>query len=76
MHKITLIPGDGIGPEVTAETKKIITKPACERIVDFAVDYAKKNDRKKITGVHKANIMKLTDGLFLDVTYTWGWNRT
>lgn len=50
-----------------AETIKIITRPACERIVDFAIDYAKQNNRKKITGVHKANIMKLTDGLFLDI---------
>ena len=37
-----------------------------ERIVRFAFDYAKKNKRKKITAVHKANIMKFTDGLFLD----------
>ena len=50
-----------------AETIKIITRPACERIVDFAIDYVKKNNRKKLTGVHKANIMKFSDGLFLDV---------
>src|SRR3990167_3304092 len=37
-----------------------------ERIVKFAFDYAKKNKRKKVTAVHKANIMKFTDGLFLD----------
>ena len=37
-----------------------------ERIVRFAFDYAKKNKRKKVTAVHKANIMKFTDGLFLD----------
>lgn len=49
-----------------AESIKLITKPACERIVDFAFDYAVKNNRKKVTGVHKANIMKLSDGLFLN----------
>ena len=40
---------------------KLITRPACEKICRFAFDYA----RKKVTAVHKANIMKLTDGLFL-----------
>ena len=49
-----------------AESIKIITKPACERICKFAFDYAKDNSRKKVTGVHKANIMKLSDGLFLN----------
>ena len=44
---------------------KLITKPACERICRFAFDYAVANGRKKVTAVHKANIMKLTDGLFL-----------
>lgn len=50
-----------------AESIKIITKATCERIVEFACDYVKENNRKKLTGVHKANIMKLTDGLFLKV---------
>lgn len=49
-----------------AESIKLITKPACERICEFAFEYAKDNERKKVTGVHKANIMKLSDGLFLD----------
>ena len=49
-----------------AESIKLITKPACERICEFAFEYAKDNDRKRVTGVHKANIMKLSDGLFLD----------
>ena len=49
-----------------AESIKLITKPACERIAEFAFKYAKDNNRKKVTGVHKANIMKLSDGLFLD----------
>ncbi|ADL52182.1 isocitrate/isopropylmalate dehydrogenase family protein [Clostridium cellulovorans] len=51
-----------------AESIKLITRPACERIVDFAFDYSVKNDRKLVTTVHKANIMKLTDGLFLQVS--------
>lgn len=46
---------------------KLITRPACERICRFAFDYARDNHRRKVTAVHKANIMKLTDGLFLDV---------
>ena len=44
---------------------KLITRPACEKICRFAFDYARKNGHKKVTAVHKANIMKLTDGLFL-----------
>lgn len=53
--------------EYGAESIKIITKSACERIVNYACDYAKNNKRNKVTGVHKANIMKLTDGLFLKI---------
>lgn len=49
-----------------AESIKLITKPACERICEFAFQYAKGNNRQKVTGVHKANIMKLSDGLFLN----------
>ena len=49
-----------------AESIKLITKPACERICEFAFQYAKDNNREKVTGVHKANIMKLSDGLFLN----------
>ena len=48
------------------ESIKIITEKASTRIAKFAFDYAKKESRKKITAVHKANIMKLSDGLFLD----------
>lgn len=50
----------------SAEAIKIITKEASLKIINEAFDYAKKNDKKKVTVVHKANIMKLTDGLFLD----------
>jgi len=44
---------------------KPISKFASERIVKFAFEYAIKNNRKKVTAIHKANIMKFTDGLFL-----------
>lgn len=46
---------------------KPISIPGTERIVRFAFDYAQKNNRKKVTAVTKANIMKYTDGLFLAV---------
>jgi isocitrate dehydrogenase (NAD+) len=49
-----------------AESIKIITRGASERIARFAFDYAVANGRRKVTAVHKANIMKLTDGLFLE----------
>jgi isocitrate dehydrogenase (NAD+) len=45
---------------------KPISRYASERIVRFAFEYAQKNQRKKVTVVHKANIMKFTDGLFLE----------
>lgn len=50
----------------TAHGIKLITKDASERIARFAFEYAKKHHRKKVTAVHKANIMKICDGLFLD----------
>jgi isocitrate dehydrogenase (NAD+) len=46
---------------------KPISVVGTRRIVQFAFDYARKNDRRKVTAVHKANIMKFTDGLFLRV---------
>lgn len=51
--------------EDIAESVKIISKKASDRIVRAAFEYARKNNRKKVTAVHKANIMKLSDGLFL-----------
>ncbi len=45
---------------------KPISVTGTEKIVRFAFEYARKNNRKKVTGVHKANIMKYSDGLFLD----------
>src|ERR1700688_3955837 len=47
------------------ESLKIITEKASTRIAKFAFEYARKNQRKKIHAIHKANIMKLSDGLFL-----------
>lgn len=52
--------------EDSAESIKIITRNASERICRFAFDYAVKNGRKEVCCVTKANIMKLSDGLFLD----------
>jgi isocitrate dehydrogenase (NAD+) len=51
----------------TAESIKVITRGASERIVRWAFEYARREGRAKVTAVHKANIMKMTDGLFLDV---------
>jgi len=48
------------------ESLKIITEKASTRIAKFAFDFARAHHRKKIAAIHKANIMKLTDGLFLD----------
>lgn len=56
-HKV----GDDAG-----ESIKIITRKASEHIVRFAFEYARREGRKKVTAVHKANIMKYTDGLFLE----------
>jgi isocitrate dehydrogenase (NAD+) len=48
------------------ESLKIITERASTRIAQFAFDYARRHGRKKVTAIHKANIMKLSDGLFLE----------
>jgi isocitrate dehydrogenase (NAD+) len=53
--------------EDAAESIKIITRKGSERIVRFAFEYARAHGRRKVTAVHKANIMKCTDGLFLRV---------
>ncbi|MFL5726737.1 MAG: isocitrate/isopropylmalate dehydrogenase family protein [Chloroflexota bacterium] len=58
-----------VGPDA-AESIKIITRAASERIARFAFDYAVANGRRKVTAVHKANIMKLSDGLFLESART------
>jgi isocitrate dehydrogenase (NAD+) len=54
-----------VGPDA-AESIKIITRSASERIARFAFEYAVANGRRKVTAVHKANIMKFSDGLFLE----------
>jgi isocitrate dehydrogenase (NAD+) len=54
-----------VGPDA-AESIRIITRAASERIARYAFAYAVANGRRKVTAVHKANILKLTDGLFLE----------
>ena len=49
-----------------AQAIKVITRPGCKRLCEFAFDMARKQGRKRITAIHKANIMKLADGLFLE----------
>lgn len=48
-----------------AEATKVITRQASERIMEYAFDYAEKMGKSKVTAIHKANILKLSDGLFL-----------
>jgi len=55
----TVVPG-------VVESIKIITEVASTNIARFAFEYARKHGRKRVTAIHKANIMKLSDGLFLD----------
>ena len=55
----TVVPG-------VVESLKIITEVASTRIARFAFEYARANGRRRVTAIHKANIMKLSDGLFLD----------
>jgi isocitrate dehydrogenase (NAD+) len=57
----------GSDPRAAAESVAIITRAGSERIVRYAFDYAVKHGRKKVTLVHKANILKFSQGLFLDV---------
>ncbi len=57
----------GSDPRAAAESVAIITRVGSERIVRYAFDYAVKHGRKKVTLVHKANILKFSQGLFLDV---------
>jgi isocitrate dehydrogenase (NAD+) len=63
----------GIEHEVVAgeaaEAVRIITRKGSERIVRFAFEHARKNGRQKVTAVHKGNILKVTDGLFLDTAW-------
>lgn len=54
-------------PRAAAESVMIVTRFGAERIVRYAFDFARDNGRKKVTLAHKANILKYTQGLFLDV---------
>src|SRR3954470_17180008 len=56
----------GDDPRAAAESMAIITRAGSERIVRYAFEYAVRNRRKKVTLVHKANILKYSQGLFLD----------
>lgn len=56
----------GDDPKAAAESIAIITRAGSERIIRYAFEYAVKHDRKKVTVVHKANILKYSQGLFLD----------
>ena len=57
----------GDDPRAVAESMAIVTRVGCERIIRYAFEYAVRNGRKKVTVVHKANILKMVSGLFLEV---------
>jgi isocitrate dehydrogenase (NAD+) len=59
--------GIGDDPHAAAESVMVVTRFGAERAVRYAFDYAFRNGRRKVTLVHKANILKYTQGLFLDV---------
>lgn len=52
-----------------AVAKRIITRQAEKRIIDYAFKYASENNKSKVTGVHKANVLKKSDGLFKEIFY-------
>ncbi len=54
-------------PDQAAESIRIITRRGSERVVRFAFEYARSHNRRRVTAVHKANILKATDGLYLKV---------
>ena len=53
----------------TVVTERIVSESACQRIIDFAFDYTKKNNRKKVTCVHKANVLRTSDEMFKKLFY-------
>jgi len=57
----------GDDPRAVGESMAIVTRKGCERIVRYAFEYALKQGRRKVTIVHKANILKMVSGLFLEV---------
>lgn len=56
----------GNDPKALAQATSVMTRDGCRRIVRYAFEYARRNARKKVTIVHKANILKATSGLFLE----------
>ena len=57
----------GDDPRAVGESMAIVTRRGCERIIRYAFEYAVKHRRRKVTIVHKANILKMVSGLFLEV---------
>jgi isocitrate dehydrogenase (NAD+) len=57
----------GDDPRAVGESMAIVTRRGCERIIRYAFEYALKHKRRKVTIVHKANILKMVSGLFLEV---------
>ncbi|MDR3222741.1 MAG: isocitrate/isopropylmalate dehydrogenase family protein [Methanobrevibacter sp.] len=55
--------------EKTAISHRVITKKASEKIIDFTFKHATENKREKVTCIHKANVLKKTDGLFKEIFY-------
>ncbi len=53
--------------KIAAESIAVVTRKGSERVIEFAFDYARRAQRKKVTLVHKANILKCTSGLFLEI---------
>jgi isocitrate dehydrogenase (NAD+) len=60
----------GDDPRAVGESMAIVTRRGCERIIRYAFEYALKHGRRKVTIVHKANILKMVSGLFLEVGRT------
>jgi isocitrate dehydrogenase (NAD+) len=56
----------GTDPKALAQATSVMTRDGCRRIVRYAFEYARRHGRKKVTIVHKANILKATSGLFLE----------
>lgn len=55
------------GEKIAAESVAVVTRKGCERVIRYAFEYARKAQRRKVTLVHKANILKCTSGLFLEI---------
>lgn len=64
--------GAGTVPQDAGMSIKYLSRTACERIARFAFDYARRAGRRKVTAVHKASVMRSTDGLFLEAVLARG----